>query len=415
MIPSAANGALVSWADDVNEAVEAGTLEAPAELKAILPTITLMDIGEEMDYPLTNFLSTTAEEDPLMCEPVEGKHFTEDLTDALTEELVAELPITELPPVHDSVVEDAVTAKSVKQLVTAQVITDQPLTTLSPVGVIEPPAVKLPPPVHAMIPDKFDLTGTDLDPAFLAGHAFQTVLSQKPRGGLTSSRWANPNTKAAKSIIVEAPLVAPTLQDSEKATSELLFGKSPVTEQTDAIQLVSLASPNALKGPRAGIPTSRWVDPEISHKSPIQDRPVEMQIEPFMQASEQSITKEIKPASAPKSISTGPNFVPCKPHNGVPTSRYAGLDLGASRPRSSLRDFYTAVDSRSAARKNLVAAVPTAAVSHPVTPTGAKPASETPSPDQRSYPHGSAGAGSGLEGPESVGESQIRCLATIAA
>jgi hypothetical protein len=415
MIPSAANGALVSWADDVNEAVEAGTLEAPAEFKAILPTITLMDISEEMVYPLTNFLSTIAEEDPLMCEPVEGELFTVGLTDALTKALVAELPITELLPVHASVVEDAVTAKPVKQLVTAQIIADQSLRTLSPVGVIEPPAVKLPSPVHAMIPDKFDLTGTDLDPTFLAGHAFQTVLSQKPRGGLTSSRWANPNTKAAKSIIVEAPLLVPTLQDSEKATSELLFGKSPITEQTDATQLVSLPPPNAPKGPRAGIPTFRWVDPEISHKSSIQDRPVEMHKEPLMQTSEQSITKEIKPVSAPKSISTSPNFVPCKSHNGVPTSRYAGLDLDASRPRSSLRDFYTAVDSQSVAPKNLVAVVPTAAVSQPAPPTGAKPASETPSPDQLSYPHGSVGAGSGSEGPGSVGESQIQCLAATVA
>jgi len=361
VLPSTATIALESWADEAIEAAEAGTLEPPVGPKTMFPPTSVIDTGEEIVYPLIKFLPTIVEEDLFTCEPIEEEPVTD---------IVAETP-------------DVFSQSSATDL---------------PAGIIEKSVAELSPKLPTVVLDKFDLTGTDLDPAFVAAHAFQTVLSQKPRGGLSTSRWANPKAKGAELIIVEAPLDLPTLQDRDKAASELLFGKVSIAESVSSPHTVSPAPPHVPKGPRAGVPGYVWASPEISHESPIQAQPVKMQIESSIQGSEQYKTKENEPSQVPNRKLTGPKFMPCKPHNGISTSRYAGLDSMAARPRPSLRDFYKAVDSQSATPKNLDAAVPARTNTQTATTCPAKLRPGTTSPDQHSDSRDEAGTEPGLDG-----------------
>lgn len=367
-ILTAADGGVDSWADDVNEVDEAGTLEPPAELKPVLSSNKLIDIDGEPVHPAINFLSCITEENLLMCEPM-GKE--EPVSETLMEALVTGFPMEELPVIKVPVVEVPIADMFVKESFTITAPVKWSSAMISPVEAVEKPVVKLPS-TNTMIPDKFNLDGTDLDPVLLPRYVFDKVLSEKPRGGLSSSRWANPATKPTAPIVIEAPVAVPTLADTIKSASELLFGPSPTVKQTYAPQPVSLAPANAPKGPRAGVPASRWVNPDQLARIP-KTLSVQAVAEPNLKAT--------APAQISKPIPTGPKSMARNLQNGQSHSRYSSLDLDTSRPRSSLRDFYTAIDLQTAPpKKKPDATVPAAATHDAAQPDTANPKPITPAP-----------------------------------
>jgi hypothetical protein len=395
VILTAADGGVESWADVVNEAVEAGGLEPPVELNPVLTPTTLIDTDGEPLNQVIRFLPSIIEEDLLTCEPVE-----EPVTEAVMETLVAGFPITELPVTKALVVEALVRETSVKQSSTTTAPMKQSSAKTSPVEAFRKPAVKLPSSTHTMIPDKFDLAGTDLDPVLLPRYVFEKVLSNSPRKGLSSSRWAHPATNATAPIIIEAPLAVPVLGTAAKSTSEPIATTGPLAKPVP--QPASLVPANAPKGPRAGVPTSRWVNPESSHKSLVRDQLARIQKSLPAQAAAEPNAIEPSTALAPKPTSTGPKFMSCKRQNSASSSRYSSLDLDTSCPRSSLRNFYSAVDLQTAAPEKLGVAVFEAAVSGaadlgPVTPDTAKSVPTTPEAGQHARPRGKTGPESGVE------------------
>jgi hypothetical protein len=206
--------------------------------------------------------------------------------------------------------------------------------------------VKLPSSNDTTISNKFSLAGTDLDPVLLPRYLFDKVLSEKPRGGLSSSRWASLKTKATAPIIIEAPVTVPTLADAIKPASGLLFGTSPSAKPASAQQPVSLAPANAPRGPRAGVSSSRLVNLESGHQL------ARIQKTLSTQSTQAAKAMENGTASLAKPIPTDSKFMPRKHY-----SRYSSLGLDAACPRSSLKNFYTAVDLYTAALKKPDAAV----------------------------------------------------------
>lgn len=408
VILTAADGGVEPWANNVNEAAETGTLDPATELKPVLPPTTLIGIDGEPVCPVISFLPTTTEEDLLMCESV-GE---EVVTETLMEALVAGSPIDELPTIKAPVVEVPITETSVEQSFTTAAPANLSSAKTSPVEAAGKLIVKLPSSTHSMIPDKFDLGGTGLDPVLLPHYVFDKLLSGKPRGGLSSSRWAHPETKATAPIIIEAPVAVPTLADSIKPASELLFGISPSVKPIPAPHPDSLAPANAPKGPRAGVPYSRWVDLEGSHKSLVKDQLARIQKTFTVQAGAEPNLEETAPAPVPKPVPTGPESVPCRRLNGPAHSRYSSLDLDTTHPRSSLRNFYAAVDLQAAPLQKPGVAVqdsplsdallPNAAGPAPVTPAAAKTLPATPGHSKQVLPLVGAAAECAAEAPSGV-------------
>lgn len=402
LFPSAATGALESWADDVIEAVEAGNLKPPVHLESILARTALIDFDEERVYPVANSLPTIPEENHLICEPVKEEYINETPMEGPD----TDLSTMKLPVVYAATVDHTITATSVKHPVSTPVVTNRSSQPVSNFEKVENLAVK---------PEKFDLAGTNLVPELLFRYAIDVTLSKKPRKGLAASRWADPNTKPTNAIIVEAPRAVPLLEDSEKRASELLFGKVPVVELAPIPQPGSLAPSNAPKGPRGRISGHPRANPEISHTSPIQDQLVTKQVESFIRGSDQYTTKSTELAHIPKPNLAGHKFLPCKPYKGIPTSRYAGLGSMPAHPRSSLRDFYTAVDSHGALPQNVTAAVLAATDPQPVPSSLAKSASVTPLLDQGFYSRSQATADPIVEISECAVAPQIYVAAAATA
>jgi hypothetical protein len=327
---------LDSWTDGINGAVEAGMLEPSVDLSSVAAPATLIDVDDESVDQAIHFLPTVIEEDTRMC-----KHVEEELvSETLMEALVAGLPIEEPPITKDPIVELTIAHTSVKEssTTTAPARPSSPMT--SPAEARGKLVVKLPSSNDTTISNKFSLAGTDLDPVLLPRYLFDKVLSEKPRGGLSSSRWASLKTKATAPIIIEAPVTVPTLADAIKPASGLLFGTSPSAKLASAQQPVSLAPANAPRGPRAGVSSSRLVNLESGHQL------ARIQKTLSTQSIQAAKAMENGTASLAKTIPTDSKFMPRKHH-----SRYSSLGLDAACPRSSLKNFYTAVDLQIAALK----------------------------------------------------------------
>ena len=358
IIPSVVADSLDPWADDVNRAVEAGTLEPLVDLSSVPAPETLIDVdGDSVDQAI-HFLSRVTEEDIRICEPIEE----EPVNETLMETLVAEFPIEGLPITKAPVVELSIIHTSVKESSTTTAPAKPSSAMTSPVEARGKSVVKLPSSIDTTIPDKFSLAGTDLDPVLLPRYVFDKVLSEKPRGGLSSSRWASLKTNATAPIIIEAPLAVPTLANAIKPAAEFLFGTLPSAKPASAQQPVSLAPASAPEGPRAGVPSSRPVNLESDHKSLAKDQLARIQKTLSTQSTQAAKAAENETAPVPKPLPTGPKSMPCRPH-----SRYSSLDLDTARPWSSLRNFYAAVDLQTAALKKPDAAVQNADGPTPVT------------------------------------------------